>query len=51
MQPHFEGGGGKTLRRFTLVVSDGAIEKGFYPVFPPGRHAAELLASVSQQVR
>ena len=36
VQPHFEGGGGKMLRRLTLVVSDGAIEKGFYPVFPPG---------------
>lgn len=50
--PHFEGGGRKTLlRRLTLVVRDGAIEKVFYPVFPPDRHAAEVLAWVGEQVR
>ena len=32
------GGGYRTLlRRLTLVVSDGMIEKVFYPVFPPDR--------------
>lgn len=52
VQPHFEGGGRKTLlRRLTLVVRDGAIEKVFYPVFPPDRHAAEVLAWASGQVK
>jgi peroxiredoxin len=43
--PAHDGGGRKTLlRRLTLVVRDGAIEKVFYPVFPPDGHAAEVLA-------
>ena len=34
--------GGMTLyRRLTLIVRDAAIEHVFYPVFPPGEHAAE----------
>jgi peroxiredoxin len=41
----YEGGGPRTLlRRLTLVVRDGLIEKVFYPVFPPDRHAGEVLA-------
>jgi peroxiredoxin len=41
----YEGGGPATLlRRITLVVRDGRIEKVFYPVFPPDRHAGEVLA-------
>lgn len=31
------------LRRFTLVLRDGVIEHVFYPVFPPDRHANEVL--------
>jgi peroxiredoxin len=31
------------LRRFTLVIDDGRITHVFYPVFPPDRHAAEVL--------
>lgn len=31
-------------RRMTLIVRDSQIEKVFYPVFPPDRHAAEVLA-------
>jgi peroxiredoxin len=41
----YEGGGPRTLlKRLTLVVRDGRIEKVFYPVFPPDRHAEEVLA-------
>jgi peroxiredoxin len=31
------------LKRFTLVLRDGVIEHVFYPVFPPDRHADEVL--------
>jgi peroxiredoxin len=40
-----DGAGVKTLlKRLTLVVRDGTIEKVFYPIFPPDQHAAEVLA-------
>lgn len=42
--PTFEAAGETLLRRFTLVVQGGAVEHVFYPVFPPDRHAAEVLA-------
>ena len=43
--PLHDGAGVKTLlRRLTLVVRDGRIEKVFYPVFPPDTHADEVLA-------
>jgi peroxiredoxin len=45
LAPDYDGGGHRTLlRRLTLVVSGGVIEKVFYPVFPPGQHAEEVLA-------
>jgi peroxiredoxin len=34
------------LRRLTLVVRDGRVEHVFYPVFPPDRHAEEVLGWV-----
>jgi peroxiredoxin len=42
--PTFEFEGATLYMRVTLVVESGRIEKVFYPVFPPDRHAAELLA-------
>ena len=42
--PTFEAAGETLLKRFTLVVSGGRIEHVFYPVFPPDRHAQEVLA-------
>ena len=46
----YEGGGPRTLlKRLTLVVRDGVIEKVFYPVFPPNRHADEVLTWVSEE--
>jgi peroxiredoxin len=42
--PTFEAGGRTLLRRLTMVVRDGVVEKVFYPVFPPDGHAAEVLA-------
>jgi len=37
-------GGGTLLRRMTLIIANGAIAHVFYPVFPPDRNAAEVLA-------
>jgi peroxiredoxin len=42
--PTFEVAGMRLYKRITLVVRDGAIAKAFYPVFPPDRNAAEVLA-------
>jgi len=42
--PTFEVDGKTLIKRLTLVLRDGAIQKVFYPVFPPDRHAEELLA-------
>jgi peroxiredoxin len=42
--PTFAAAGPTLLRRLTLVIRDGAVEHAFYPVFPPDRHAEEVLA-------
>jgi peroxiredoxin len=42
--PTFEVDGMTLLRRLTLVVDAGVITKVFYPVFPPDRSAAEVIA-------
>ena len=42
--PTFELNGVTYLCRLTLVAERGTIVKAFYPVFPPDRHAAEVLA-------
>jgi peroxiredoxin len=42
--PTFDAGGRTLLRRLTMIVTDGVVEKVFSPVFPPDRHAAEVLA-------
>ncbi|MGZ3641146.1 MAG: peroxiredoxin [Candidatus Limnocylindrales bacterium] len=42
--PTFEVAGMTLLKRLTLVVRGGRIEHVFYPVFPPDRHAEEVLA-------
>lgn len=41
--PTFESGGRIFLRRATLVVLDGRIERVFYPVVPPDRDAERVL--------
>jgi len=35
------------VRRLTLIIADGRIEKVFYPVFPPDANAAEVIAWMS----
>jgi peroxiredoxin len=42
--PTFETSGWTLLKRLTLVIDDGRIQRVFYPVFPPDAHAAEVLA-------
>lgn len=49
--PTFTVGGMTLLKRFTLIVRDGAIEQVFYPVFPPDRNAAEVVAWLSDNAR
>ena len=42
--PRFEIAGMMLLKRLTLIVRDGRVEKVFYPVFPPDRNAADVIA-------
>ncbi|HEX6117223.1 MAG TPA: peroxiredoxin [Solirubrobacterales bacterium] len=42
--PSFEAGGETLVKRLTLLVTGGRIERVWYPVFPPDRHAGEVLA-------
>jgi peroxiredoxin len=41
--PTMDVGGQVLLKRFTLVIREGRIEHVFYPVFPPDRHAEQVL--------
>jgi peroxiredoxin len=46
--PTFDFEGVRLLKRLTLVVRAGQVEHVFYPVFPPDRHAEEVLTWLSQ---
>jgi peroxiredoxin len=37
------------IKRLTLLVENGEIVEVFYPVFPPGRNAEEVLAWLSER--
>jgi peroxiredoxin len=41
--PTFDIAGMTLVKRLTLVISGGRVEKVFYPVFPPDKHADEVL--------
>jgi peroxiredoxin len=41
--PTMDVGGQVLLKRFTLVIREGRVEHVFYPVFPPDRHAEQVL--------
>lgn len=45
--PTFETGGVRYLKRVTLILRDGRIERTIYPVHPPHTHARDLLISLS----
>jgi peroxiredoxin len=47
--PTFEVDGMTLYKRLTLVAEAGRIVKAFYPVFPPDRNAAEVLAWLSDR--
>lgn len=42
--PTFVTSGMTLLKRMALVIDDGVITKVFYPVFPPDKNAAEVVA-------
>ncbi|HEX8099335.1 MAG TPA: peroxiredoxin [Actinomycetota bacterium] len=41
--PTFDFAGRILLKRLTMIVREGVVQKVFYPVFPPDRHAEEVL--------
>jgi peroxiredoxin len=41
--PTFTTDGMTLVKRLTLIIRDGEIERVFYPVFPPDTHAGEVL--------
>jgi peroxiredoxin len=45
------GRGVKLIKRLTLIVCNGVIEKVFYPVFPPDHNAEEVIDWLSQNVK
>ncbi len=47
--PTFEVEGKVLLKRLTLVIEDGRIEKVFYPVFPPDKSAAQVVEWLERQ--
>ena len=47
--PTFEAEGMTLVKRVTLIVEDREIRKVFYPVFPPGRNAEEVMLWLGQQ--
>ena len=49
--PVFVTGGMTLLKRFTLVIDDGVVTHVFYPVFPPDRSAAEVMAWLGHNPR
>lgn len=42
--PTFSVAGMTLLKRMALIIDDGVISKVFYPVFPPDRNAADVIA-------
>lgn len=42
--PTFDFAGDTLIKRLTLVLTEGVVEKVFYPVFPPDKHAEEVVA-------
>jgi peroxiredoxin len=47
--PTFEAEGTTLVKRLTMIVEDGEIRKVFYPVFPPGRNAEEVIGWLSER--
>lgn len=47
--PTFEADGLTLLKRLTLVLRYGTVEKVFYPVFPPDRSAADVIGWLEER--
>ena len=47
--PTFNVEGMTLIKRLTLIICDGRIEKIFYPVFPSDRNASEVIAWLSSK--
>jgi peroxiredoxin len=47
--PTFEVQGMTLLKRLTMIIDDGVITRVFYPVFPPDRNAAEVVAWLARR--
>jgi len=46
--PTFEAAGLRLIKRLTLIVREGVVEKVFYPVFPPDGNAEEVVEWLNQ---
>lgn len=46
--PTFRVGSMMLIKRLTLILLDGAVEKVFYPVFPPDQNAAAVIDWLSR---
>lgn len=44
--PTFEAAGRVLLKRLTLLVRDGVVERTWYPIWPPDHHAEEVLEAL-----
>ncbi len=44
--PTFAAGGRTLLRRLTMLLRDGCVERVWYPVFPPDGHAERVVADL-----
>jgi peroxiredoxin len=47
--PTFRAEGMTLIKRLTLIIEDGKILKVFYPVFPPGINAEEVIGWLSER--
>ena len=46
--PTFGAEGMTLIKRLTLVIEEGEIKHVFYPVFPPGKNAEEVVRWLSE---
>jgi peroxiredoxin len=49
--PTLEVAGHVLLRRLTLLVRDGVVDRVWYPVFPPDAHAGQVLSFLQDESR
>jgi peroxiredoxin len=47
--PTFKADSMTLIKRLTMIVADGVIEKVFYPVFPPDKNAEEVIKWLTHQ--